>query len=157
MKWITRSGVKVDRVACPWLIRTFIDPDPEFLFVPTEQIAAVAAREQATPYDAPGAELGHHGKECSFDAFCRKYCLWEKDPALVLMARIVNGADTDNTLWSQAESWGLKAIAEGFRHLGLKDDHEINAAEWIVYDALYAYCQHCLTKGQPEGQFRKAS
>ena len=75
MKWITRSGVKVDRVACPWLIRKFIDPDPEFLFVPTEQIAAVAAREQATPYDAPGAELGHHGKECSFDAFCQKYQL----------------------------------------------------------------------------------
>jgi len=157
MKWITRSGVKVDRVACPWLIRKFIDPGAEFLFVPTAEVAAVAERERATPYDTAGAELGHHGKECSFDAFCRKYGLWEKDPALVLMAKIVNGADTDNALWSQPEAWGLKAIAEGFRHLGLRDDHEINRAEWIVYDAIYGYCQQCLLSGQTEGQFRKAS
>ena len=154
MKWITRSGVKVDRVACPWLIKKFIDPDPEFLFVPTEQLAAVAAREQATPYDAPGAELGHHGKECSFDAFCRKYHLWEKDPALVLMARIVNGADTDNALWHQPESPGLNAIAEGFRHLGFADDLRQNEAEWIVYDALYAYCQEMVRRGRPEGAFK---
>ena len=157
MKWITRSRVKVDRVACPWLIRKFIDADAEFLFVPTEQVAAVAARERAMPYDTAGAELGHHGKECSFDAFCRKYGLFETDPALALMAKIVNGADTDNSLWNQPESWGLKAIAEGFRRLGLKDDHEVNKAEWIVYDALYAYCQHCVGKGESEGQFRKAS
>jgi hypothetical protein len=89
-----------------------------FLFVPTDQVSQVAAREGATPYDAAGAELNHRGKESSFDAFCRKYGLWEKDPALVLMAEVVNGADTDNTLWSQPESAGLKAIAEGFRHLG---------------------------------------
>jgi hypothetical protein len=157
MKWITRSGVKVDRVACPWLIRKFIDPDAELLFVPTEQVAAIAEREKATPYDSAGTELGHRGKECSFDAFCRKYGLWDKDPALVLMAKIVNGADTDNSLWNQPESWGLKAIAEGFRHLGLQDDHEINRAEWIVYDALYAYCRHCVEKGQGEGSFRRAS
>ena len=157
MKWITRSGVKVDRVACPWLIRKFIDPNPEFLFVPAEQVAAIAEREQATTYDTAGADLGHHGKECTFDAFCRKYRLFEKDPALTLMAKIVNGADTDNTLWSQPESAGLKAIAEGFRHLGLKDDHEINRAESIVYDALYAYCRQCVTSGRSEGQFRKAS
>ncbi len=157
MKWITRAGVKVDRVACPWLIRKFVDPDAEFLFVPADQVSAVADREGATPYDAAGAELTHHGRECSFDAFCRKYGLWEKDPALVLMARIVNGADTDNTLWNQPESWGLKAIAEGFRYLGLRDDHEINRAEWIVYDALYAYCQQCVAKGERDGRFRKAS
>jgi hypothetical protein len=157
MKWITRSGVKVDRVACPWLIRKFIDPAAEFLFVAAEEVSQVAQRTGATPFDAAGAELGHRGKECSFDAFCRKYGLWEKDPALVLMARIVNGADTDNTLWHQAESWGLEAIAEGFRHLGLNDDHQINAAEWIVYDALYAYCQQCVDAGQPEGRFRKTS
>ncbi len=157
MKWITREGVKVDRVACPWLIRKFIDPSAEFLFVPSAEVPAAAERERATFYDTAGAELGHHGKECSFDAFCRKYQLWEKDPALVLMAKIVNGADTDNALWSQPEAWGLKAIAEGFRHLGLRDDHEINRAEWIVYDAIYAYCRQCVASGLSEGQFRKAS
>jgi hypothetical protein len=157
MKWITRSGVKVDRVACPWLVRKFVDPAPEFLFVPSDQVAAVAEREGAISFDATGAELSHRGKECSFDAFCRKYHLWEEDPALVLMAKIVNGADTDNALWNQPESAGLEAIAEGFRHLGLRDDHEINQAEWIVYDALYAYCRACVAKGQPEGRFRKAS
>ena len=157
MKWITRAGVKVDRVACPWLIRKFIERDAEFLFVPTERVAATAEREQATPFDTAGAELGHRGKECSFDAFCRRYRLLEKDPALALLARIVNGADTDNLLWNQPESWGLKAIAEGFRHLGLRDDHEINRAEWIVYDALYAYCQQCVGKGLSEGAFRRAS
>jgi hypothetical protein len=157
MKWITRAGVKVDRVACPWLIRKFIDREAEFLFVPTEQVVETAEREKATSYDTAGAELGHRGNECSFDAFCRRYQLQEKDPALVLLAKIVNGADTDNSLWNQSESWGLKAIAEGFSHLGLRDDQEINRAEWIVYDALYAYCQQCVAKGQSEGAFRKAS
>jgi hypothetical protein len=140
MKWVTREHVKVDRVACPWLIKKFVDPHAEFLFVPKEQVAEVAKREGATPYDIPGVELGHHGKGCSFDAIVRKHGL-ASDPALVLLAKIVNGADTDNTLWHQAESEGLRAIAEGFRHLGYRNDHEINAAEWIVYDALYAYCK----------------
>jgi hypothetical protein len=140
MKWITREHVKVDRVACPWLIRKFVDPEAEFLFVPTENVMDVAARDGAIPYDVPAVELGHHGKECSFDAIVKKYNL-SKDPALVLLAKIVNGADTDNSLWGQPEAAGLKAIAEGFRHLGYKDDHEVNAAEWIVYDALYAYCR----------------
>jgi hypothetical protein len=140
MKWITREKVKVDRVACPWLIRKFVDPQAEFLFVPADQVMAVAEREGAIPYDVPGVELGHHGKECSFDAIVKKYSLTH-DTALVLLARIVNGADTDNSLWNQRESIGLRAIAEGFRHLGYRDDHELNAAEWIVYDALYAYCQ----------------
>ncbi len=157
MKWVTRSGVKVDRVACPWLIRKFVDPEPEFLFVPADQVLAVAERERAIPFDAKGAELTHHGRECTFEALCRKYRLWEKDPALVLLARIVNGADTDNSLWNQPESWGLKAIAEGYRHLGLPDDHAIHAAESIVYDALYAYCRDCVAKGQGEGRFRAAS
>jgi hypothetical protein len=101
---------------------------------------AVAEREGATPYDVKDVELGHHGKECSFDAIVGKYGL-TGDPALMLLARIVNGADTDNSLWNQPESAGLKAIAEGFRHLGFKDDHDLNRAEWIVYDALYAYCR----------------
>lgn len=153
MKWITRSGVKVDRVACPWLIVRFIDPQAEFLFVPADQVQMVAARDGATPYDVAGAELGHHGQECSFDAFCRCYGLWERDPALVLLARIVNGADTDNALWRQPEAWGLKAIAEGYRHLGLGDDHAIVRAESIVYDALYAYCRQCVATGMPTGAY----
>ncbi len=139
MKWVTRERVHVDRVACPWLIRKFVDRDAEFLFVPADQVMAVAAREGAVPFDVPGVELGHHGKECSFEAIVRKYRL-TGDPALMLLARIVNGADTDNTLWNQPEAAGLKAIAGGFRHLGFRDDHELNRAEWIVYDALYAWC-----------------
>jgi hypothetical protein len=153
MKWITRENVKVDRVACPWLIRRFVDPQAQFLFVPADEVMAVAAREGATPYDVKGVELGHHGKECSFDAIVKKHGL-TSDPALVLLARIVNGADTDNSLWSQPESAGLKAVAEGFRGLGYKDDHELNAAEWIVYDALYAYCKQMVQAGRLEGAFR---
>jgi hypothetical protein len=140
MKWITREKVKVDRVACPWLIRKFVDKDAEFIFVSADKVMSEAARLGAIPYDVKDVELGHHGKECSFEAIVRKYNLTH-DPALLLLARIVNGADTDNTLWNQPESAGLNAIAEGYRHLGFKDDHEQNAAEWIVYDALYAYCQ----------------
>src|SRR5216117_205134 len=153
VKWIIREHVKVDRVACPWLIRRFVDPQAEFLFVPADQVMAVAEREGATPYDVRGVELGHHGKECSFDAILKKHGL-TSDPALVLLARIVNGADTDNSLYNQPESAGLKAIAEGFRGLGYKDDHELNAAEWVVYDALYAYCQQMTRQGKPEGAFR---
>jgi hypothetical protein len=153
MKWITREHVHVDRVACPWLIRKFVDPKAEFLFVPADQVAAVAQREGATPFDVSGAELGHHGKECSFDAIVKKHGL-SSDPALALLARIVNGADTDNSLWHQPESAGLKAVAEGFRHLGYADDHALNAAEWIVYDALYAYSQEMVRAGRLEGAFR---
>ena len=148
-----RERVKVDRVACPWLIRKFVDPQAQFLFVPAAEVAVVAERERAIPYDVAGAELGHHGKECSFDAIVRKYAL-DRDPALVLLARIVNGADTDNSLWHQPEAAGLGAIAEGFRHLGLPDDHAINAAQWIVYDALYAYCREMTARGKPQGAFR---
>ena len=153
MKWITREHVKVDRVACPWLIRKFVDAQAEFLFVPADQVMAVAQREGATPYDVKGVELGHNGKECSFEAIVKKYGL-TGDPALMLLARIVNGADTDNSLWNQPESAGLNAVAEGFRHLGFKDDHELNAAEWIVYDALYAYCRRMVQEHKPEGAFR---
>jgi hypothetical protein len=152
MKWITREHVKVDRVACPWLIKKFIDQDAEFLFVPTDQVMEVAQREEATPYDVKGVELGHHGKQCSFEAILKKYRL-TTDPALVLLGKIVNGADTDNTLWTQPEGPGLEAIAEGFRHLGFKDDKAQNAAEWIVYDALYAYCQEMVRQGKPKGDF----
>lgn len=152
MKWITRERVKVDRVACPWLIRKFIDPDAEFHFVAADRVAREAQRLGATPFDVEGAELGHHGAACSFEAIVTKYGL-TTDPALVLLGKIVNGADTDNSRWHQPEGPGLQAIAEGFRHLGYKDDREINAAEWIVYDALYAYCQEMLRRGRPNGAF----
>ena len=153
MKWITREKVKVDRVACPWLIRKFVDKDAEFHFAPADKVLEEAEHLGATPFDVKGVELGHHGKECSFDAVLRKYDL-AGDSALVLLAKIVNGADTDNTLWHQPEGAGLEAIAEGFRHLGFKDDHEINAAEWIVYDALYAYCQEMVRQGKLDGMFQ---
>jgi hypothetical protein len=152
MKWITREHVKVDRVACPWLIRKFVDKDAEFLFVPADKVMYEAKRLDAIPYDVKDVELGHHGKECSFEAILKKYQL-TKDPALVLLGKIVNGADTDNTLYDQPEGPGLVAIAEGFRHLGFKDDHALNAAEWIVYDALYAYCQKMVRDGKPNGAF----
>jgi hypothetical protein len=153
MKWITREKVKVDRVACPWLIKKFIDPEADFLFVSAEKVMEAARREGAVPFDVPGVEFGHHGKECSFDALVKKYQL-DRDSTLVLMAKIVNGADTDNTLWNQPEAAGLNAIAEGFRHLGYKDDPEMIGAEWIVYDALYAYCQEMVRRGKPDGQVR---
>jgi hypothetical protein len=145
MKWVTREKVKVDRVACPWLIRKFVDPRAEFLFVSADQVMAVAQREGAVPFDVPGVELGHHGQECSFEAIVKKYGL-DQNPALVLLAQIVNGADTDNTLWHRPESAGLKAVADGFRHLGFPDDHALNAAEWIVYDALYAYLDSAISE-----------
>ncbi len=153
MKWITREHVKVDRVACPWLIRKFVDPAAEFHFVPAEQVMSEAQRLGAIPFDVPAVELGHHGKECSFEAILKKYHL-AGDAALTLLGKIVNGADTDNTLWQQPEGAGLNAVAEGFRHLNFRNDHEINAAEWVVYDALYAYCGEMVRRGKPNGAFR---
>ena len=150
MKWITREHVKVDRVACPWLIRKFVDPEAEFLFVPAAEVGAEAKRLGAIPFDVDGAALGHHDGRCSFEAILEKYDL-AGDAALVLLGRIVNGADTDNALYRQPEGPGLKAVADGFRRLGFQDDHEINAAEWIVYDALYAYCGEMIRQGRPHG------
>jgi hypothetical protein len=140
-------------VACPWLIKNFIDPRAEFVFVPAEKVLETAAHESAIPFDVPGVEFGHHGEECSFDALVKKHQL-ASDPAIILLAKIVNGADTDNSLWNQPESAGLNAIAEGFRHLGFKNDLEVIAAESIIYDALYAYCQEMVRRGKADGQFR---
>ena len=138
MKWVTRARVKVDRVACPWLIRKFVDQDAEFLFVPREEVLAAAEREGAIPFDTPGAELNHVGDLCTFDAILQKYGL--TDPALHRLAAIVRGADTRNkdlTPWSR----GLDAIAEGFQSMGLPDD-EVLKLEWPVYDALYNFCRN---------------
>ena len=153
MKWITREKVKVDRVACPWLIRKFVDPHAEFYFLPADRVMSEASRLGAIPFDVPGAELGHHGQECSFEAILKKYNL-TSDPALVLLGKIVNGADTDNSLYAQPEGPGLGAIAEGFRHLGYADDQEMNQAEWVVYGALYAYCKQMVAAGRNNGAYR---
>jgi hypothetical protein len=137
VKWVTRERPKVDRIACPWLIKRFIDPEAEFLYVPADQVLLVAAREQAIPFDLPNVELGHHGAECSFDAILKTYNL--TDPALQRLALIVRGADTPAKDLTP-ESRGLEAIADGFRRI-FTNDREQLAAELVVYDALYAYCQ----------------
>jgi hypothetical protein len=153
MKWITRERVKVDRVACPWLIRKFVDKQAEFLFVPADKVMDEAQRLGATPFDVKGVDLGGRRIIKKKKEIVKKYNL-TADPALVLLGKIVNGADTDNTLWNQPEGPGLEAIAEGFRHLGFKDDQQLNSAEWIVYDALYAYCQEMVRQEKPDGMFK---
>ena len=142
MKWVTRARPKVDRVACPWLIKRFVDPQAEFLYVRPDQVMEVAKRDGAIPFDVPNVELGHHGPECSFDAIMKKYNL--TDRALQRLARIVRGADTAAKELTP-ESRGLEAIAEGFR-LVFRNDHELLERELPIYDALYAYCQQ--TTGQ---------
>jgi len=137
MKWVTRERPKVDRIACPWLIRRFVDPAAEFLYVPADQVMQVAERKHAIPYDVPDVELGHHGPRCSFDAILDRYGL--DDPALSRLALIVRGADTANQHLTP-ESRGLEAIARGFG-LVYADDHQQLAAELPVYDALYAWCR----------------
>src|SRR5687768_12138360 len=145
MKWVTREHVKVDRVACPWLIKKYVDPEAEFLFVPADKVLEIAASEEAVPFDIPGVELGHHEGKCSFEAIVAKYGI--EDPAIRLLAEIVHGADVSHDLYGRPEAPGLKAIAEGFRFLGLKDDHAILDKEMVVYDALYGYCQGKVTQG----------
>ena len=137
MKWVTRRKARVDRIACPWLIRRFIDPGAEFLFVPEAEVMDTARREEALPFDVPDVELGHHGDRCSFDAFLDTYRL--ADPALHVLARIVRGADTDARDLAP-EAWGLYAVASGFREIS-RDDVENMALQFPVYDALYAYCR----------------
>jgi|SRR5579875_818557 hypothetical protein len=135
MKWVTREKAKVDRIACPWLIRRFIDENAEFLFVPPEKVMEVARKENAIPFDVKDAELGHHGDECTFDAIIKKYGI--KDPALIQLAMVVRGADTPNRNLTP-ESPGLNSIAEGFRLIS-KDDYSNMEKQFPVYDALYAY------------------
>ena len=137
MKWITRSHVHVDRVACPWLIKRFVDSAAQFLFAPASQVEEVARREAAVPYDIKGAELGHHGQECSFDAIVAKYGL--KDKALLRLAAIVRAADTDH-FEAEPVAAGLEAIASGFS-LRYPDDAANMERQFEVYDALYAWCR----------------
>ena len=142
MKWITRERPKIDRIACPWLILRFIDPQAEFLYVPASQVLAQAAATGATPYDIPGVELSHVGELCSFDAFLAKYRL--DDPALARLATIVRGADTSR-LDLAPQSAGLYAISLGLSRL-MADDHALLQHGLVMYDALYAWCR----EGQAE-------
>jgi protein-tyrosine-phosphatase len=136
MKWITRERARVDRIACPWLITRFVDPKPEFLFVPAREVLAASRRENAIPYDIPDVELGHRGPRCSFDAFIERYELG--DPGLAMLATIVRGADTDDRQLTP-ESPGLYAAATGFQAIS-RDDFDNMARQFPMYDALYAYC-----------------
>ena len=139
MKWVTRERPHVDRVACPWLIQRFVDPNAEFLYVQADRVLAEAKRQGATPYDVKDVELGHHGAECSFDAFVRKFTLGG-DPAMAYMAQVIRGADTaDKDL--TPESRGVEALLDGVRQMHQPDDQRQREASRPLLDALYAYCQ----------------
>jgi hypothetical protein len=140
MKWITRENANVDRIACPWLIRRFIDKDAEFLFVPKDEVMPGAERERAIPYDVPGVELGHIEGRCSFESIMLKYGLMD-DPALMEMAKIVHAADVSADIGKSPQGAGLKAIAHGFAILHGLDDHKKIELETPMYDALYAWCE----------------
>jgi hypothetical protein len=151
MKWITRERPKIDRIACPWLIKRFIDREPEFLFVPAKDVLRLAAESGAIPYDIPGVELTHVGERCSFDAFLAKYNL--VNPALARLALIVRGADTAR-LDLAPQAAGLLAVSLGLsRNFG--DDYEMLAHGMVVYDALYAWC--LARQSEDNGSSAKAS
>ena len=139
LKWVTRERPKTDRIACPWLIRNFIDPEAEFLYVPAGDVLAVAEEEGAHSYDAPGARYTHRDGLCSFEVLVKEYGI--DDPAIALLARIVHGADVPEDRDATPQSRGLLAVAEGFSLLG-HDDHRQLELSLPVYDALYAWCRN---------------
>jgi len=145
MKWVTRERPKTDRIACPWLIKNFIDEEAEFLYVPTDEVLEVAEREGAHSYDAPDAEFTHRDGFCSFEVLLDEYLL--NDPALALLARIVHGADVANDCDATPQSRGLLAVAEGFHLLELGDHRQLELS-LPVYDALYAWCKQEVAQGQ---------
>ena len=143
-RWVTRERPKTDRIACPWLIRNFIDPDAEFLYVPADEVLEVARREDAHSYDAPDAEYTHRDGLCSFEVLIDDYAI--DDPALQLLARIVHGADVADDRDATPQSRGLLAIAEGFHLLNLGDHRQLELS-LPVYDALYAWCKAEMDRG----------
>ena len=151
MKWVTRLYVHVDRTACPWLIKRFVDPKAEFLFVPVEKIEETAKKEKAVPYDAPGVELGHHEDKCSFDAIVEKSKI--KDPAVLELAKIVRASDTDK-MELAPEAVGLEAIMTGFG-ITSKDDYETIAKASPVYDAFYTNCKLKLIREKYKAEIEK--
>ncbi|MDD5191310.1 MAG: chromate resistance protein [Dehalococcoidales bacterium] len=144
MKWVTRSHVHVDRVACPWLIKRFVDNEAEFLFVPAGSIPSIIEETGAIPFDAPGVELGHHENRCAFESIILKYQL--KDPALLRLAKIVHAADVTADIDTDPIARGLEAIAVGFG-VRFPDDEENLDYQFDVYDALYAWCRLQVAKG----------
>ena len=138
MRWVTRKNAAVDRIACPWLIRRYIDAEAEFLYVDPADVETTVREQTAIPFDTEGAELGHVDGRCSFESILVKYGL--DDPGLTRMARIVHGADVEKDIAQTPEAGGLKAIAMGFRRIYGERDHEKLEAEMGLYDALYAWC-----------------
>jgi len=151
MKWVTREYVHVNRTACPWRIKRFIDPEAQFLFVPAEKIEDIIKKEKAISYDAPDVELGHHGDKCSFDAIIEKYKI--KDPAVLELAKIVRAADTDK-METAPEAAGLEAVMTGFG-IRSKDDFETIAKACPVYDAFYTACKLRLIRGKYREEIEK--
>jgi hypothetical protein len=151
MRWVTREKAKVDRIACPWLIRKFIDKDAQFIFAPKDKVMEIAKNEGAIPFDVPGVELTHYSENgiehVTFDALIKKYML--KDPPLLELAKIVRGADARVTgpTDSAPESAGLEAAATGFRMIA-SDDKENMALQFPLYDALYSFCQLRVDEGK---------
>ncbi|HEX9179596.1 MAG TPA: chromate resistance protein ChrB domain-containing protein [Burkholderiales bacterium] len=150
MKWVTRERPKIDRIACPWLITRFIDPAPEFLYVPADKVMEVARETGAIPYDVPGVELTHRGELCSFDALLEKYRL--EDAALRDLAVIVRGADTDR-LDLAPQCAGLLAVSLGLSR-NFPDDRMMLDQGMVIYDALYAWCRHA--SGERHGRTRSS-
>ena len=144
MKWVTREHPRTDRIACPWLIRKFIDTDAEIVYVPNDQVLAYAEREGATSCDAPGAKSGHRGTRCSVETLIDEFKI--DDPAVALLARVVHGADVSEDRDATPESRGLLAIADGFALLDLDDQRQL-ALELPVYDALYAWAKRKVSEG----------
>jgi hypothetical protein len=147
MKWITRENANVDRVACPWLVRRFVDPGAEFIYVPTDQVMTEAERQGAIPYDVKDVELGHVDGRCSFESIMLKHDLMG-DKALVELAKIVHAADVSADIDSSPYGRGLKAIAFGFAYIHKLNDHKKIELETPMYDALYAFCQQQVEKGE---------
>lgn len=147
MKWVTREHPKTDRIACPWLIRKFIDPEAEIVYVPRDEVLSYAEREGATSFDAPGATFTHRGALCSFEVLIEEYRI--EDPAIALLARVVHGADVSEDVGLTPESAGLLAIADGFALLDLDDQRQLEL-ELPVYDALYAWAQQQQEAGRSQ-------
>ena len=152
MQWVTREHPKTDRIACPWLIRHFIDPDAEIVYVPRDEVLAYAAAHGATSFDAPGARYTHRDGKCSFEVLVEDFAI--TDPAVLLMARVVHGADVSDDLGVTPESAGLLAIADGFALLGVDDQRQLEL-ELPVYEALYAWAKERLARADEGAEDRR--
>jgi hypothetical protein len=144
MKWVTREHPKTDRIACPWLIRKFIDPAAEIVYLPRDEVLAYAEREGAISFDAPGAKYTHRDGKCSFETLVEDFAI--TDPAIAVLARVVHGADVSEDRDATPQSPGVEAIADGFALLGLDDQRQLEL-ELPVYDALYAWAQRQVASG----------